>query len=74
MKIRLNNTKKGLTTVWSLEKFESAMEQMRDLYQVRTAYCLVQRHSLGSLHLETSRKGKGTENNVKLMTVKFALT
>ena len=34
MKIRLNNTKKGLTTVWSLEKFESAMEQMRELYQV----------------------------------------
>ncbi|KAL9988342.1 hypothetical protein ACROYT_G002777 [Oculina patagonica] len=35
MKIRLNNTKKGLTTVWSLEKFESAMEQMRELYQQR---------------------------------------
>jgi len=35
MKIRLNNTKKGLTTLWSLEKFESAMEQMRELYQQR---------------------------------------
>lgn len=34
MKIRLNNTKKGLTTVWSLEKFQSALEQMRELYQV----------------------------------------
>lgn len=34
MKIRLNNTKKGLTTIWSLEKFQSALEQMRELYQV----------------------------------------
>ncbi|KAM7447173.1 the TRAFAC class myosin-kinesin ATPase superfamily [Porites harrisoni] len=35
IKIRLNNTKKGLTTIWSLEKFESSMEQMRELYQQR---------------------------------------
>ncbi|XP_068734565.1 kinesin-like protein KIF14 isoform X1 [Montipora capricornis] len=35
IKIRLNNTRKGLTTLWSLEKFESAMEQMRELYQQR---------------------------------------
>lgn len=35
IKIRLNNTKKGLTTLWSLEKFENAMEQMRELYQHR---------------------------------------
>ncbi|RMX47546.1 hypothetical protein pdam_00019081 [Pocillopora damicornis] len=35
MKIRLNNTKKGLTTLWSLEKFQSALEQMRELYQQR---------------------------------------
>lgn len=35
MKIRLNNTKKGLTTIWSLEKFQSALEQMRELYQQR---------------------------------------
>lgn len=34
MKIRLNNTKKGLTTVWSVDKFQSALEQMRELYQV----------------------------------------
>jgi len=38
MKIRLNNTKKGLTTLWSLEKFESAMEQMRELYQVEITF------------------------------------
>lgn len=35
MKIRLNNTKKGLTTVWSVDKFQSALEQMRELYQQR---------------------------------------
>ena len=30
----MNNTKLGITTVWSLEKFESKLMQMRETYQV----------------------------------------
>ena len=33
-KIRLHNTKLGITTVWSLSKFESRLEQMREVYEV----------------------------------------
>ncbi|XP_070581962.1 kinesin-like protein KIF14 isoform X2 [Ptychodera flava] len=32
-KIRLNNTKLGITTLWSLEKFEDRLIQMREIYQ-----------------------------------------
>jgi kinesin family protein 14 len=32
-KIRLHNTKLGITTVWSLTKFESRLEQMREVYE-----------------------------------------
>ena len=34
VKIRVNNTKKGLTTLWNLEKFDSKLAQMREVYQV----------------------------------------
>ena len=34
-RIRLNDTKRGVTTTWSLEKFESRLLQMRELYQQR---------------------------------------
>lgn len=34
-KVRLNDTKKGLTTLWTLEKFESRLDLMRDMYQVQ---------------------------------------
>ncbi|KXJ04680.1 Kinesin-like protein KIF14, partial [Exaiptasia diaphana] len=30
-KVRLNDTKKGLTTLWTLEKFESRLDLMRDM-------------------------------------------
>ncbi|XP_028407643.1 kinesin-like protein KIF14 [Dendronephthya gigantea] len=33
VKIRLNNTKLGITTVWSLQKFEAKLMQMREIYQ-----------------------------------------
>ena len=35
VKIRLNNTKLGITTVWSLQKFEAKLMQMREVYQVK---------------------------------------
>ena len=35
VKIRLNNTKLGITTVWSLQKFEAKLMQMREIYQVK---------------------------------------
>lgn len=34
VKIRVNNTQKGLTTLWNLEKFDSKLAQMREVYQV----------------------------------------
>ena len=34
VKIRLNNTKLGITTVWSLQKFEAKLMHMREIYQV----------------------------------------
>ena len=34
IRIRLNDTKNGRTTLWSLEKFELMVGRMRDLYQV----------------------------------------
>ena len=45
VKIRLNNTKLGITTVWSLEKFESKLMQMRETYQVMHAF-----HTLFSIY------------------------
>ena len=33
MQVRVNNTQLGLVTFWSLEKFESRLELMRDMYQ-----------------------------------------
>lgn len=35
VKIRLNNTKLGITTVWSLQKFEAKLMHMREIYQVK---------------------------------------
>nr|XP_002736584.1 PREDICTED: kinesin-like protein KIF14-like [Saccoglossus kowalevskii] len=32
-KVRLNNTKLGITTFWTLDKFEDRLIQMRELYQ-----------------------------------------
>ena len=33
--VRVQNTQLGQFTCWDLEKFESRLEQMRELYQVR---------------------------------------
>jgi hypothetical protein len=38
VKIRLNNTKLGITTVWSLQKFEAKLMHMREMYQVIVAF------------------------------------
>ena len=34
VRVRVNNTQLGLVSYWDLGKFESRLEQMRDVYQV----------------------------------------
>ena len=38
--VRVNNTQLGLVTYWDLAKFETRLEQMRDIYQATPTHSL----------------------------------